>query len=170
MGGRLCLTLHAAVPAGDWLGGELARWLEAAGGGSASASASGRVAAPPTQGRGLLARGPGGGRRPRLSRPSAPAPPGAVSGAGAASPPAVVRELGGSGRNGRAGGKLPPRWILDAFSSGSPVPKGSLVGHFHPVPRRGAERHLFSISREAEANPGLRAARPSQHSQSPHGS
>lgn len=78
------------LPAGDSLGGELARWREAAGGGSAS----GRVAAPPTQGRGWLARGPGGGRRPRQARPSAPPPPGAVSGAGAASPPAVVRELG----------------------------------------------------------------------------
>jgi len=36
MGGRLCLTLHAAVPAGDSLGGELARWREAAGGGEAA--------------------------------------------------------------------------------------------------------------------------------------
>lgn len=42
MGGRLSLTLHAAVPVGASLGGEPARWREAAGGGSAS----GRAAAP----------------------------------------------------------------------------------------------------------------------------
>lgn len=158
MGGRLSLTLHAAVPVGASLGGEAARWRSAAGGRRRSGGG-------PLQDPGLLARGPVGGRRAWLARS-----PQSRSGGGAASPARGVRERGRSGKDRRAGAKLPPSWLLEAPSSVSPAPKGSLVGHFHSVPRRRAARHLFSISREAGANPGLRVAQPSQHSQTTHGS
>jgi hypothetical protein len=78
--------------------------------------------------------------------------------------PDAVGASGPSSRKRGEEGNRPPGCALKGLPSVSSVPDGSVVGHFHSVLRPRAVRHLFSISLEAEANPGLDVARISQRS------
>lgn len=78
--------------------------------------------------------------------------------------PGVCGAIGPSSKSTHGEESLPPGWTPKGLHSVSSVPDGSRVGHFHSVPSPGAERHLFSINLEAEANPGLYVAGIARHS------
>lgn len=129
MGGRLSSTLHAVR----------------LGGCSAEGTRSGSPAPVPGPQRGAATSG--GGCKPRRRRPSLRAPRSSRE----------VISRSNCSVTGRRPGSQPPRRPLQGLLSEAWGPHHSAPGHFHPAPSPRAPTHLFSISLEAEANPGLAA-------------